>query len=648
MKQIIAAVLILAAFQSKGQGIYTPMTAPGYQYKFLKADSGFTIPFHSLNLLRGTTRPGTLLMNSADSLLYIYTGSAWKPVATDSAGVISQIAAKVDSVTVSGNNILYWKGGVSYGNQILTYSNTAGKYFNGYGGWASLPDTVRGYFSSGNNFMSYTSSTGVFLIDTSKVHSFSYLQTQFLGTASANNGDTLVGGIIGLGGSLSRDTYINGKSHLFAMDSAYTITLSALNQINLAAELGLTYFGPSHDFYGPAYFNSPVTLYSAPRSSSSTDSVLVKDGTGQIKSRAQSAIGGGSGTVTSIATTSPITGGTITSTGTIGIDTSIVHSWNYINAAKQSTGLSWNKLGNADTDTTTDFLGTTDSKSLLIKTNSTTLGAVFKPSGFFGVNTLVDSVVACDVNGIDCSTIHLNSHFGYNQNSRAEVLISNYNYGDSAFTSLDLGRVDSAGYLGFRAIPSYTRGVGAYAGWGLIVAGSGLKNGLQLFADNGIVALDTRAQTGKALVVGPYPNAYVGVNTTSPTSRLEVFDSVNAINYLKISNPHTGSGAATGWQLNGKFIGYHFGSTYTNSLGWTEGNTLRGVEGNMSFVLDDVEKGFKFWGDAVGTPTVYFQIKALGIINYAPPEYTDNSAAISGGLVAGDHYRTGDIEKVVH
>jgi len=42
------------------------------------------------------------------------------------------------------------------------------------------------------------------------------------------------------------------------------------------------------------------------------------------------------GTVTSIATTSPITGGTITGTGTIAVDTSILHSYNYYEGRYQA------------------------------------------------------------------------------------------------------------------------------------------------------------------------------------------------------------------------------------------------------------------------------------------------------------------------
>lgn len=63
------------------------------------------------------------------------------------------------------------------------------------------------------------------------------------------------------------------------------------------------------------------------------------------------------GTVTSIGTTSPITGGTITGTGTIAIDTSIVHSYNYNEARYQAKLISGT---NIKTVNSTSLLGSGD------------------------------------------------------------------------------------------------------------------------------------------------------------------------------------------------------------------------------------------------------------------------------------------------
>jgi len=70
----------------------------------------------------------------------------------------------------------------------------------------------------------------------------------------------------------------------------------------------------------------------------------------------------GTGTVTSITAGNGLTGGTITSTGTIGVDTSVV-------ALAANT---WSLNGNSGVRS--GFLGTTDSNSLTLKVNGTTAG----------------------------------------------------------------------------------------------------------------------------------------------------------------------------------------------------------------------------------------------------------------------------------
>jgi hypothetical protein len=47
--------------------------------------------------------------------------------------------------------------------------------------------------------------------------------------------------------------------------------------------------------------------------------------------------------------------------------------------------------------------------------------------------------------------------------------------------------------------------------------------------------------------------------------------------------------------------------------------------------------------DPLGNLSVVGGLKSTGIL-----EYADNTAALSGGLVIGDFYRTGDLSKIVH
>lgn len=97
---------------------YTPQIAAGYQFKYLKADSGFALPVRDTTVGRGVNRPGLMVINPSDSLPYYYTGAKWNPVYVDSSGVIQLINGKVDSVTVNGNTLFYWIAGLGYGSPL--------------------------------------------------------------------------------------------------------------------------------------------------------------------------------------------------------------------------------------------------------------------------------------------------------------------------------------------------------------------------------------------------------------------------------------------------------------------------------------------------------------------------------------------------
>lgn len=113
MKNIwIAATLLLLSSVVKSQSpttpviTYTPMTAAGYQFKYIKSDSGFNLPNRDTSYGRGTRRGGSLVFDSTNRLFYGWDGIRWSALGTATSGLF------VDSVTVAGNNICQWRQGV--------------------------------------------------------------------------------------------------------------------------------------------------------------------------------------------------------------------------------------------------------------------------------------------------------------------------------------------------------------------------------------------------------------------------------------------------------------------------------------------------------------------------------------------------------
>lgn len=116
MKKIIIIILVFFAGKAIGQPIgYQPMNG-GYQYKYLKVDSGFNIPNHDTVLWRGINRQGAMVYKpNVGGGLFVYNGVSWDLVGGDLTPLWNAINEKVDSVTVTGDSLFYWVGGISYG-----------------------------------------------------------------------------------------------------------------------------------------------------------------------------------------------------------------------------------------------------------------------------------------------------------------------------------------------------------------------------------------------------------------------------------------------------------------------------------------------------------------------------------------------------
>lgn len=119
MKRVIIAVLVLLSVQGYSQ--YTPQFARGYQFKYVKVDSGFVFPVRDTTTVSGITKLGSVVVRPGDSSIYIYTNK-WEKLAIDSAGLSSLFANKVDSVKIATDTLYYYINGVGYGS-VFTVSS---------------------------------------------------------------------------------------------------------------------------------------------------------------------------------------------------------------------------------------------------------------------------------------------------------------------------------------------------------------------------------------------------------------------------------------------------------------------------------------------------------------------------------------------
>lgn len=121
MRYIIVFILLLAASLAFCQ---TPVTyqnvVPAQQYGYTKNDSGLALPFRDTGFYRNVHRIGLITARPADSLVYSWNGKRWAVMGADVATLITLLNGKVDSVTVSGDSLFYWKLGVAYGYILPT------------------------------------------------------------------------------------------------------------------------------------------------------------------------------------------------------------------------------------------------------------------------------------------------------------------------------------------------------------------------------------------------------------------------------------------------------------------------------------------------------------------------------------------------
>ena len=237
------------------------------------------------------------------------------------------------------------------------------------------------------------------------------------------------------------------------------------------------------------------------------------------------------GTVTSIGTSGPITGGTITGSGTIGITQSGAAADGYLSS------VDWNTFNNKQNALTNPVTGTGTIYYLPMWTGVSALGDSVISQGSNIVNFNFDTPTGSTINyintnGVDYTyTIQMNN-FGTRQTYHSYTdgnIIQRINGNDVSknlqsgqlvlpyYTSTGSFSGTSAGYLGFDASGNIlTVAIPSLAGY---VTGSGIAG--QVAYWNG-----TNSQTGSNNLFWDAANGRLGIGTNTPTNQLSVANTI--------------------------------------------------------------------------------------------------------------------------
>jgi len=192
--------------------VYTPMTAAGYQFKYLKVDSLLHVSAGDTTIARGDTRPGAIVYKNSDSLFYGWNGFKWNNLGSSTTSLINQINNKVDTIFYNTDTVFYRKNSLTYGIVLNLVPN--------------IRAIVAGYGLAGGGDLSADRS---FIVDSTVIASKPYVDA---GLATKQN--TLTNPITGTGVSgrvpfytgtntLSNDTSLtfNNVSKKFNINKAY-------------------------------------------------------------------------------------------------------------------------------------------------------------------------------------------------------------------------------------------------------------------------------------------------------------------------------------------------------------------------------------------------------------------------------------------
>ena len=330
---------------------YTPMDAMGYQYKYVKVDSGLMVPRRDTTIGRAPNYGGSIVFKTSDSLFYGYNGLLWKPLAIDSFGIVNALNHKVDSVTVNSDSLFYWINGTSYGYVLPALANNwkttgnsstvAGTNYIGTNDAVGLMFKTNGVQSgyidlsgTGNTSFGYSSlvsnttgSANVAFGETALFGNTSGTDNAAFGTSALLGNTTgsfnMAFGTSALNGNISglRNIGIGNTAGSYNTTQSQRLYINSIDRTNILGDTTKSIIYGAQDATAASqrlYLNSQVYLPYL-TSSVGTKAVRINPSTGLL-TYSDTTIGN-AGTVTSIATGLGLSGGTITTSGTLLVDT---------------------------------------------------------------------------------------------------------------------------------------------------------------------------------------------------------------------------------------------------------------------------------------------------------------------------------------
>ena len=284
MKKYLTIIILFFSLAAQSQVNYTPMNAAGYQIKYLKVDSGFALPFRDTALARNVDRPGLMVINPQDTLPYYYNGKIWKPVYVDSTGVIHLIDAKVDSVTVNGNNLFYWVAGLGYGAQLnkldsihvssdsiftCIAGNCTFQYTTSVGS-GTVTSIMAGFGMTGGTI----TTTGTIAVDTSVFHTTNWNNAAYAPMVHFHSASDIISGTLPVARGGTGMSGIGGVGQVIRVASGGTTLEYYTPPTNLSSftndvpfvreqDSGIVYVTP-HDISGKVNYTDSTIKYVTP------------------------------------------------------------------------------------------------------------------------------------------------------------------------------------------------------------------------------------------------------------------------------------------------------------------------------------------------------------------------------------------------